>query len=79
MKGQESFHSRFAGHCRGCGKRYARGENVWSPKPQGSFHTQSAGLFHIRCQPAVTVRQMTPQDLIDLDQSRARKAMGAVE
>jgi len=45
-------------HCRGMRQAVRPCENVWSPSP-GSLHTQSAGLFHIRCQPAGSVRQMT--------------------
>jgi hypothetical protein len=66
MKGQDSFHARYRGICKGCGKWYRRGDNVWSPKLKGGLRTQSAGLLHISCQPHVSVKVATPEQIADV-------------
>lgn len=66
MKGQDSFHARYKGICKGCAGFYRRGDNVWSPKPRGGLRTQSAGLFHISCQPKVSTRTATPEEIAEV-------------
>ena len=62
MKGQESFHARHAGTCRGCGMAIAKGANVWAPGVKGQWFTGvSQGMFHIGCQPQVKVTQMSEE------------------
>ena len=66
MKGQDSFHAAHTSMCRGCNKRIHKGENVWAPGVKGQFYTGvSQGMFHIHCQPEVTVRQMTDEELAE--------------
>lgn len=59
MKGQKSFHAGFKGTCRGCGLRYRKGDNIWSPGKGG-------GAYHIKCQPSIDVRQATTEELLAL-------------
>ena len=63
MKGQSSFHASHPGRCRGCKQPIASGSNIWSPG-------KGQGMFHINCQPPVTVRQATPEELERMRASR---------
>lgn len=57
MKGQSSFNASRTGKCRGCHTRYFKGDNIWSPAKGG-------GAYHICCQPELTVREATIDDLV---------------
>ncbi len=76
MKGQSSFHAWHSGFCRGCGKRYRKGDNVWSPKPRGGLKTATAGLLHIACQPPVITRQATPEEIQAVKKRSAERKRG---
>ena len=81
MKGHENFRAKHPGPCAGCGKSIYKGDWIWTPKPKGGVRAgYQAGRFHARCQPPVTVRQATPQELAVMRARMAdakRKALSA--
>lgn len=67
MKGHTSFHAKYPGQCQGCGVRYRKGDNIWSPGKDGR-------AYHITCQPPVELRQATKAEMAQLEmRSRLRK------
>ena len=78
MKGHDSFHASHPSKCKGCGGRISRGENVWAPGVKGQFYTGvSQGMFHIRCEPPVVVKQMTEEQQTALLERAAAKRVHA--
>lgn len=57
VKGQSSFHASRTGKCRGCNSLYHRGDNIWSPG-------KGDGAYHIKCQPELSTRQATAEELV---------------